>query len=199
MKKLTLIILLTGLFSSVGGYAQKVYKDGEKVVLDLTVESGMPAGSVTDKKKPTWDTASDDKYLVSGEYTDAENAKAYHKLEIAPYNINTAKEITGSGTKTMPWVAAYNVCKDTDYSGGGWRLPTQRELMLMYIFREALNDFCSENFVGNNSEYWSVTESMSYVVPNPIDKAWTVRFNFGNVYVEEKTNSFSARCVREVP
>ena len=45
----------------------------------------------------------------------------------------------------------------TDQFPDGWRLPTQRELMLMWLFREGINAiYNSDPFTGK--KYWSATE-----------------------------------------
>lgn len=74
---------------------------------------------------------------------------------------------------------------------GGWRLPTQREIMLMWLFREGINVVYSTGQL-TDGEYWSATEYTA-------DKAWYLDFSGttpqSNFVV--KTTAYKYRCVRD--
>ncbi|SBV98266.1 hypothetical protein [uncultured Dysgonomonas sp.] len=51
MKWILIMALFIGLLAPAGLYAQKVYKEGSKAILDLTVAAGMPADAETNTSK----------------------------------------------------------------------------------------------------------------------------------------------------
>ena len=177
--------------------AQRIYKTGtpptDKIILDMTVAAGMPAGAVT--STPKYNAA----YLLANPpmslgimadnlHTGAINATVYQKLEIAPQDLGTSG--LNSGTMTMHWVTAFSECKNLNHNGTGWRLPTQRELLMMWIFRTKINDLSGTPFVA--TYYWSATQ---------IDNAssWILFFATGamfDVLREDLLNR--TRCVREL-
>jgi hypothetical protein len=206
MKKIV-VIVFAGLLVSAGLQAQKVYIKNNKVILDLT--EGMPAGAITNVSK----TAIYDNITVSntvltvitGHNNDTGgdiNRTVFQKLEIAPHNVNAASGTMGApSTYTTDWVTAFNACKNSTHNGDNdWRLPTQRELMMMCIFKEALDTAflrLSPSGTGGTAlsavAYWSATEyTASY--------AWYVDLNLGTTnHSNDKTyTGVRVRCVREV-
>jgi hypothetical protein len=191
MKKIVMIVF-AGLLVSAGLQAQKVYIDedvqgNKRVILDMTAAAGMPAGSTTNESKTALyvdATPTDNDTIVNNTQRGAINATVFQKLEIAPTNLGS-----------MGWIAAFNGCKDPSYNGGGWRLATQRELTMMWIFNDALKIVLLKVGGGalSSSNYRSATES-----PN-VSNACTV--SFGNGYTTSsysKLQSLPVRCVREV-
>lgn len=195
---LIMVILLAGLIAPVAVNAQKVYKDASnRVILDLTVVAGMPKNAVTATKKTWIGTPSNNGGpLTNNTENEAINATVFHKLEIAPHDINSAKVIGASGTMTMDWATAFNICKNSSSYGGGWRSPTQRELMLIYIFRPALEMVFVDSAIKgtafvNEGGYWSATE-------NDAKFSWSVHFGDGGTYNTLNTALYRVRCVREI-
>ena len=132
--------------------------------------TGMPAGSRDYASKGLSPSS------------DAANEKMYQKLEVATSD-------TGS---IMPWASANTACP------AGWRLPTQRELMLMYIMKSAIEALTTS--LGATG-YWSATGGPG--------SPWCVIFNdpntsaipiIGTTYKPEMlmNPSYGVRCVREV-
>lgn len=78
----------------------------------------------------------------------------------------------------------------TEYSRGSWRLPTQREMMLMWLFREGINTIYSAATL--SGVYWTATESVAA-------KAWYLDFSTTQPQsnVKEKNTSYKFRCVRD--
>lgn len=188
MKKAILMMFVLG-FVSMNGYAQKVYKREGKVYLECTVASGMPAGSVTTTPKCKGGTASNTTFR-NGK-TDKniyafENDSVFEKLEI-----DASDMAEPASAFTMDWVTAYNGCKFK--KGEGWRLPTQRELMLMYIFRAKLDEMTGNNFDSSSSSsgYWASSENSS-------GSSCSVIFMDGDMKQYPKTFLCRVRCVREV-
>lgn len=189
MKQLYGLVLIAGLLLPSGIMAQKVYKDGNKIILDLSVAAGMPKGAVTDESKTdvykTY-TASNTAFLNGVDNTGSKNEKVYQKLEIAPNDMDASGGMAGAGA-VMYWDAAFNGCKSSTHDGDNWRLPTQRELMMMYIFKDAISGLeTATNY------YWSATENSA-----PI--AWHVGFSNGTTSTTNKARNLQVRCVREIP
>lgn len=104
---------------------------------------------------------------------------------------------TFSGTPTNKGCAIYH----TQESGKGrkWRLPTQRELQLIWLLRAAVDIVYAVNASPFSREpmsdapYWSSTEKDA-------ENAWAVDFNPGNfrTYTETKNSSNAkVRCVSD--
>jgi hypothetical protein len=194
MKKI-FMILFAGLLIPAGLQAQEVYIENGKVILDLTEAAGMPAGAITDIPKswvgePAVTSINDinNTSLINNRHSESINATVFQKLEIAP-----------SDLKPMTWVNAFNACKS---KGEGWRLPTQRELLLICIFKKVLENDVLKGvaggtaFNGNGSVhefyYWCATESNGW-------NAWIVDFKDDISTAGHKAQgSYAARCVREI-
>lgn len=73
----------------------------------------------------------------------------------------------------------------------GWRLPTQREMMLMWLFREGI-DAIYGNALLQEAVYWTATEYDN-------DEAWML--NFSSTAPESNTSgkitTYRYRCVRD--
>jgi hypothetical protein len=199
MKKIV-VILFAGLLVSAGLQAQKVSKDASnRVILDLTVAAGMPAGAITDVSKTARfnelmadpvvgaPSATNKLWHSENQHNGAINATVFEKLEVAPKNMNKVGVIGGTGTMTMDWVEAFNGCIKS-----GWRLPTQRELMLMCIFKEALDAAFPSDGALSFANYWGATE-------NTASTACIVHVGYGDTYRKDKNlSTYVVRCVREV-
>ena len=190
MKRHFFIVLLTILTAPAVLTAQEAYLESGKIILDMTVAAGMPAAAVTGTPKYAGSySPSNSAWLINA--TDnlsagSINALVYQKLEIAPQDLGTSG--LGTGTMTMQWDAAFTACKSLNHNGIGWRLPTQRESQMMWIFRDAINDF-STTF--SATTYWNSTEY------TPTD-VWPVNFDNGDTYFYNKTTNYRVRCVREL-
>lgn len=177
MKKILLIAILSIL--PLWGHAQSVYKteDG-KVFLDCSPTSRMPQGAVTTVSK------------VSDGQTEAEHKQVYQKLEVATTDLIY-----------VTWDWAYSECKGLAGGTNKWRLPTQRELQLLYLFRNAFASLGAA-FQMDGSVYWSLT--VTFV--NGVVHRWAVDFESGLTglilpWYDGMTGAGAfafARCVREV-
>jgi hypothetical protein len=197
MKK-SIAILVAGLLLSAELPAQKVYKDAGRVILELTVEAGMPAGTMTGVPK-VW-TGTPDNYngpLPENGIEGSINAKVFRKLEVAPYDMNKAGALnansTGNDLWIQTWANAFDGCRNLVHNGSGWRLPTARELALMVIFKPALDDLCDKALT--NDWYWSATEYEYEQRDAMLVKGFLV------VYIQKvgtEDEPTHARCVREI-
>jgi hypothetical protein len=209
MKKIVMIVF-AGLLVSAGLHAQKVCIENGKVILDLREAAGMPTDVVTNVSKTArfkelmnpvlgvgapleevlWHIDNQESSSVKGEI----NATVFEKLEVAPKDMNKAGVIGGTAPMTMDWPTAFNGCINSTYDNGGWRLPTQRELQMIWIFNDALTialpavSGAALLSVG----YRSATEFTA-------SSAWYVDFGIGNTnHLNDKTFPYLVRCVREV-
>jgi hypothetical protein len=92
------------------------------------------------------------------------------------------------------WSSADNYCKQLQLSGGGWRLPTLKELLtLVDPARTASPVIDPKAFPDAKAViYWS---SNDYVVDRTY--SWTVDFGIGNSAKDHlKSATGNARCVR---
>lgn len=78
---------------------------------------------------------------------------------------------------------------------GTWRVPTQRELYLIYVARKdllSLNILGFNDFILDGTNYWSSTTN------SPTD-AWAMDIAAGIMYNRAKTtNTFRVRCVKDI-
>lgn len=186
MKLKTFVVAITmTVLSSVVVDAQKVVTDGGKVIIDC---SAMPSGSVTYVKKAKTTTGTNNTAAGTGLddiASQASNDKVYYRFEVSKTDNNTS--ITGHD-----WKSAVDICAALT-NNGGWRLPTQRELHLMSVFRFVLEK--QPGFVRfyDWSFYWSATQ-----YEKKATESWHVVFRQGNISTYTKTSLFYTRCVRDI-
>ena len=158
----------------------------------------------------------DTKYLRTGQWTDDSHNETEAlnrvpaKLEVASREIMEKTAIGSDGTYRATWENAKNECTKL---GNGWRMPTQRELMLIYIMNDQLNyglrtdkiDGDTPGVTGNHTYYWSSTESSSDKDGTPGNQTgWSICFCqddptiAGKVEQYTKTANNYIRCVRDV-
>ncbi|WP_455640166.1 Lcl domain-containing protein [Parabacteroides sp.] len=135
-----------------------------------------------------------EKDITTSEYSYTQNSSYNHvspKFKVATTGPNTQK--------TYAWNTAYNYCKNyTEESGenpgdkGKWRLPTQRELMLMYVMKSNTNSLIT---LSSNDHTWSGTHD------EDSDKNACSMNSGGFMTTRSITGdaeTFSVRCVRDI-
>lgn len=102
------------------------------------------------------------------------------------FNASANNDLQPDGVAAMTGCANYSTTEFPD----GWRLPTQREMMIIWLFREGINTVYDSSQL--SGRYWSATE-------NTANKAWYMDFNatVPGSNVELKTNNYKFRCVRD--
>lgn len=162
-------------------------------VIDLSALN--PLGAVfssadasTRRTQMNQQTPSNTAYLGVGSSVSDHNGTWNAKMSIK-FQVMRANHTVG----TTDWATAYNQCKSYNGEGGAagqWRLPTQRELMMIWILHPQLigkGGFTA--FVA--SYYWSATEGNA-------TNAWYVSFGSGYVNIYNKTVTYRVRCVRDL-
>lgn len=98
--------------------------------------------------------------------------------------------LTNRTVETVDWMTAYNLCKSYSGESGDakqWRLPTQRELSMIWILHPLLIE--KTGFTAfNASTYWSSSEDTVALV-------WVVNFGSGIVVNYDKNSTGWVRCV----
>lgn len=103
------------------------------------------------------------------------------------FNVSDNNTLTPDGTTATTGCASYST---TEFPSG-WRLPTQREMMIMWLFQDGINTIY--NAAQLSGQYWSATEDSA-------TKAWYLDFNpvapASNSISKTSTNN-KFRCVRD--
>lgn len=136
--------------------AQMVYATNDNVViLDCGPDSGFPQGAVSSSKgQKTIQNPSNSGSNSSNNTDGTINQAVYIKLQIA----NANEKGTDGKDITANWATAYTTCTAKNTNGeSGWRLPTQRESQLIWIFKTALESYSF--FTSFTGDYWTGTES----------------------------------------
>lgn len=167
--KMLLTAIAVAIISSCTVYAQKVTFNEDNGTKFATIDCfGMDPGVYTDVKK-----GNDPDYLKTAEA----NAKIYHKFTFTANN-----DTAGKG-----WTKAFEHCGNL---GSGWRVPTFRELMLMWVLTPELGDM--RLYL---TDYLSATE----LVDN-VNEYWVIAGNDGASYHPVKTGPYLGvlRCIKEL-
>lgn len=166
-KSLLSAIAVVVLSTSVG-YAQRVEPapvDGHPVI---NCEAMLASAYTTTKKGNT-------EMLLK---TATANEKVYKRFAVHNSNNSTSSN----------WSNAFTVC--SGISGGLWRPPTQRELMLIWVLHPELKK--TSGFLPfDTTNYGGATEASSSL-------SWSVNFTNGNSSNVNKALTTSVRCIREL-
>lgn len=173
IKKYKILQIALGLFvmmSATQGYAQSgvkyPYIQGGDKASNIIVSRDASGGVDPSCIHENWTGATPRHYV-----NDPEN-KVPAKLEVAT-----------SDATDCTWEEAHSICPS------GWRLPTQRELMLIFVMRDRLK---TANF-SNTLWYWAATKGGETT-------AWNLMFSNGYYYMDTRNDwhDVHVRCVRDV-
>lgn len=183
-KSLLTAIAIVVLSSSVG-YAQRVEAtmvDGHPVINC----EGMPASTYTTTPK-----GNTEELLKTGDA----NKTVYKRFAVYNRDNNTGADLTN-------WSSAFTVC--SGISGGQWRLPTQRELMLMWVLKRELKLIPPSGDHLSSHSYWCASvynhgdgNGNDYCTVD-LDRGGTSFRNKDDTY-EGKYPMPIVRCIRELP
>lgn len=156
------------------GYAQRVDVENGKVIINA---SDMPNTTTPKPNKTTATHTTSCTQDATDIASAVNNEKVYKKFEVSKVD---------SGASD--WIGAVGICANLITDGGGWRLPTQRELMLMWVLRHQLERI-SGFVVFNVISYWSATE-------RTLSESWGVNLYYGDTRGDSKLSFYRVRCVR---
>lgn len=181
--KRLLIVLMAAVLGMPGVYAQKVVVEGIKTIIDAS-----ETNHTTDKKPQT--TTGTNSISCTQSISDIasgiNNEKVYKKFEVSKTDMRQTDNST-----TSNWREAIDLCAKLATDGVGWRLPTQRELMLMWVLKGELER--TSGFIPFVAEhYWSATEGDG-------DFGATVWFECGSTSGSRKRSpNQRVRCIRDI-
>lgn len=178
MKKRVILLVLIGILSTTVSYAQKVTQTSYGAIIDA---SAIPHTKVKKARSTDGLNSTMGSNTVANIGSAISNEKVYYKLEVyyADFGMN--------------WLSAVNLCRDLSVNGGGWRLPTLRELILMWVLKPELEKIGAFSFGART--FWSATEFNN-------GNSWYVDFSSGGTNASYKTSGEAygrrARCVRDL-
>lgn len=175
MNKKVIMFVIAGLMLCSAGHGQVVVTgdDGE-VIIDC---SGMKPSSYMATPKPRTATGTD---LADDLSSSMNNAKVSKRFEVS---ITEDKRLES-------WSVAMALCAGK--SGGNWRLPTQREIVLMWVLKPELEKVSGfEKFSGT---YWSATKYYKF----PEGNIWCMSFFYGSPSTQPQNGLGFIRCVRDL-
>jgi len=177
MKKRVMLLVLIGILSTTVSYAQKVTWSANGAIIDA---SAIPHTKVKKARSTDGTNSTMGSNTVANIGSAISDEKVYYKLEVHNKDVRS------------DWLSAVNMCKYLSVDGGGWRLPTLRELILMWVLKPELEK--TGNFSFSASYYWCATEPSTYP-----ENSWYVNFSSGRTSSYYKVdNSSRARCVRDL-
>ena len=103
----------------------------------------------------------------------------------------------GGSIKTANWNNAQTYCGSLTLNGGGWRLPSSRELVSITDKTRTYPAIDTTKFKPENVKsyfYWSATTDVHLD-----NSAWIVSFGISDSYFKATSISYSVRCVRNIP
>ena len=152
--------------SATAGYAQKKqypYVQDGKIVVCREGSDGVKSSLI----HANWSSTQ------TGQENDANHNRVAAKFEVA----------TSDASTSANWTTATRTCPS------GWRLPTIRELRLIYALR---NELTAAN-LPSSLKRWAAS-----VYSSNSDYAWYVDFNDGDTNVYKKVYVTNVRCVRDL-
>lgn len=174
MKKKVMLLVLVGILSTTVSYAQKVTRSANGAIIDA---SAIPHTTVKKARSTDATDASLGSNTAANIGSKVSNEKVYVKFEVYKSN--------NSGR----WLHMVNQCKNSTVDGGGWRMPTYRELRLMWVLKPELEKI--EGFVSFSDSYWSATEFNA-------DRSYVVSFTSGHVTLGDRYANYVTRCIRDL-
>ena len=103
-------------------------------------------------------------------------------------NTSENNQMIADGTAADDGCAIYK----TREFPSGWRLPTQREMMVMWLFQEGINAIYPSGQLSTTGKYWTATEKDA-------SNAWLMDFSTTapQSTTDRKSQVYRFRCVRD--
>lgn len=185
IQQFKLLLIVFASCAVMDSYAQKVFVDGAgRVFIDA---SAIPY-TTTPKARTTDATLTDSgTNTLTNISSELSNEKVFRVFEVSKKTLKPQTAMTG-----FNWLQAIESCYNLLDDGGGWRLPTERELSLMLILEYKLIEIKDFERISNNY-IWSATNSVSS------GNASYLFSNFGGEMKSySKTGAYYARCIRDI-
>jgi hypothetical protein len=94
-------------------------------------------------------------------------------------------------TQTFTWAGASSYCRGLNLNGGGWRLPTMRELVTIIDISQIALMIDGTAFPGTPAQwFWTLTPALT---PG---NGWAVDFYSGGTGDWAPSSAYYVRCVR---
>lgn len=185
IQRLKLLLIVFASCIVVDSYAQKVVVDGAgRVIIDASAiqHTTIPKARTTDAtlSGPGTNTLTN----ISSELT---NEKVFRTFEVLKKDL---REPLGPNKLRADWLAAIEACYNLSDDGGGWRLPTERELSLINILYYKL--IAIQGFEKLNNNFWSATDGRYK------DTACSLRYSRGMSALIDKVGLSYVRCIRDI-
>ena len=151
IQQLKLLLIVFASCIVVDSYAQKVVVDGAgRVIIDASAipNTTMPKARTTDAT--LYDAGTNTLTNISSELS---NEKVFRTFEVLKKDL---REPLRPDKLRVNWLAAIEACYNLSDDGGGWRLPTERELNLIKILHYKL--IAIQGFEKVNDNFWSATD-----------------------------------------
>lgn len=109
------------------------------------------------------------------------------------WNASANTKLSGVTASIIPTGCAAYFEVGVDAIVGKWRLPTQREMLLIMLARHELATQSVPGFtpLGDNTTYWISSQYSA-------TQAWIGLINYSASFPNAKTSNFSARCIRDL-
>lgn len=172
-RSLTSMLFIVGCLMITDSYAQKVIVEGNRTIIDA---SGLR--NATKVKKATGTNGTNETLGTndaSNIGSKVSNEKVYYKFEVTRSNVGS----------NVSWVSAVSECQSL---GAGWRLPTQREWLLICMLRTELK--ASGGFADFSFMSWAATEFDA-------GESWAISGE-GLTFSASKYDSKSVRCIKQL-
>lgn len=178
--KLMLIVFVCLMVTE--GYAQKVVVESGKYIIDA---SGIPH-----------DTNPKSRETDGTDHTPGSNSRDNIGSSISNEKVYRKFEVSSTDGPLLTWSGAVDFCKNLTTDGGGWRIPTLREVLLIWVL---MPDLKSHNFPAPNSRdlYWTATEWKDGYVYYADLRGW---LDSSSTTTDQSTKlvNRSVRCIRDI-
>lgn len=188
IQQLKLLLIVFASCIVVDSYAQKVVVDGAgRVIIDASAipNTTMPKARTTDAT--LYDAGTNTLTNISSELS---NEKVFRTFEVLKKNL---REPLRPDKLRVNWLAAIEACYNLSDDGGGWRLPTERELNLIKILHYKL--IAIQGFEKVNDNFWSATDGWQKKT------AYYLSYDRGMSSLSssgDKVRLMYVRCIRDI-
>lgn len=190
IQRLKLLLIVFASCIVVDSYAQKVVVDGAgRVIIDASAipHTTIPKARTTDAT--LYDAGTNTLKNISSELS---NEKVFRTFEVSKrYLKDPSRPYT---ELTVNWLEAIENCYNLSDDGGGWRLPTERELNLMKILDYKLIEipgFEKINVYGT----WSATDGWQKITAYYLSSKREINSYSTN---GDKVRPMAFRCIRDI-